>query len=159
LRRRTTLPQADDYVVAARNASTDDYPGDRRFGQRLANGPGSASAPDENVVGSESIASIDEGTSGEVATAVPVSGNAVAPLSSMDGLTRRIQDMITRGALPRVECAASWYGWGRGERCAACDRRILGSEVTVECDIPDGGAVVLHSQCYEVWYSLVTPRE
>jgi len=75
-----------------------------------------------------------------------------------DALRSQIQDLVQHGDLPGVDCAATWFGSGRGERCGACQRRILGSEVAVECDVPAGGMVVFHAQCYDIWHSLVTPR-
>jgi len=33
----------------------------------------------------------------------------------------------------------------------ACDQAITPAEVEVECDLPDGSTVRLHSRCYDVW--------
>ena len=47
----------------------------------------------------------------------------------------------------------TWYGHGRGRRCAACDQRILGTDSEIECDVPGGGTIYFHHACYEVWHS------
>jgi len=39
-----------------------------------------------------------------------------------DALQTRIQSLITAGNLPCEDCVVTWYGDGRGRRCAACDR-------------------------------------
>jgi hypothetical protein len=73
----------------------------------------------------------------------------------MDTLMAQIREGMARGRLPCVDCAATWYGPGRGQRCAVCDHRILGSELGIDCDIPDGTTLRLHARCYEVWHSLL----
>jgi hypothetical protein len=73
----------------------------------------------------------------------------------MDPLETTIQEAMTRGRLPRIDCLATWFGSGRGQRCAGCDERILGSQVAVDCDLPDGLQVFLHARCYELWRTLL----
>ena len=75
--------------------------------------------------------------------------------TSMDPLMARIQEGVTCGRLPKVDCVVTWYGQGRGQLCAACDQRILGSEVSVDCDLPDGETVKFHAKCYTLWHSLL----
>jgi hypothetical protein len=33
----------------------------------------------------------------------------------------------------------------------ACEQAITRDEVEVECDLPDGGTLRLHSRCYDLW--------
>jgi hypothetical protein len=73
----------------------------------------------------------------------------------MDLLTLRIQDRIRTGRLPGGDCAATWYREGRGQRCAACDERILGTDLGVDCDLVGGATVQFHARCYIVWHSLL----
>jgi hypothetical protein len=72
-------------------------------------------------------------------------------------LLSRIQDGIACGALPSVDCLVTWYGQGRGQLCGACNQRILGTEVGIDCDLPDGTTIRFHARCYELWRSLVSP--
>ena len=72
----------------------------------------------------------------------------------MDNLRTRIQDDIRDGLLPNVDCLVTWFGPGRGEVCVACAGRILGSEVSIECDLPGGDTARFHARCYELWLSV-----
>jgi hypothetical protein len=72
-------------------------------------------------------------------------------LSQPDDLIDRIRRGILAGHLPKEGCLATWYGKGTGLRCAACEQAITGDEVEVECDLPDGGTLRLHSRCYDLW--------
>jgi hypothetical protein len=74
----------------------------------------------------------------------------------MDPLMRRIQDSITSGRLPSTQCVATWYGPGHGQRCRACDQRILHSEIGVDCDRSDGTTLMFHATCYRLWHALVS---
>jgi hypothetical protein len=70
---------------------------------------------------------------------------------SADALVNQIRQSILAGQLPKEHCHATWYGKGTGLLCDGCDRPITPDEVEVECDLPDGGMVRLHRQCYDVW--------
>lgn len=79
--------------------------------------------------------------------------------SGQEGLRVRIQDLITGGTLPCDDCVVTWYGEGRGRHCAACDQRILGSDTEIECDVPGGGTIYFHLQCYDLWQSVLAAKE
>jgi hypothetical protein len=72
-------------------------------------------------------------------------------VSQPDDLLDRIRRSILAGHLPKEACLATWYGKGTGLRCAACDRAITRDEVEVECDLPNGATLRLHSRCYDLW--------
>lgn len=72
-------------------------------------------------------------------------------MSQPDDLLDRIRRSILAGHLPKEACLATWYGKGTGLRCAACDRAITRDEVEVECDLPNGVTLRLHSRCYDLW--------
>jgi hypothetical protein len=78
-------------------------------------------------------------------------------VSEPQELLERIQQRMAVGTLPCEDCVVTWYGSGRGRRCAACDRRILGTDTEIECDVPSGGTVYFHQACYDVWHSALTP--
>jgi hypothetical protein len=67
----------------------------------------------------------------------------------------RIQEGIACGRLPIVDCVVTWYGPGRGQRCAACDRRILSTELGIDCDLPGDKTIWLHVRCYALWQSVL----
>jgi hypothetical protein len=77
-------------------------------------------------------------------------------MDAPDALRIQVQELITRGALPKEKCAAIWYGYGQGQRCRACRKRILGTQPSVECDTLSGGTVPLHAECYSVWHAVIT---
>lgn len=58
-----------------------------------------------------------------------------------------IRHKIVSGALPKAHCRLTWYGFGTGHTCVACDQRITPDQVEVECDLPEG---VLHRTCYDI---------
>jgi hypothetical protein len=66
-------------------------------------------------------------------------------------LVLRITSRMAAGTLPCVECLVTWYRWGRGRPCAACDQPILHTDVETECDLPGGGTILFHSRCYDLW--------
>jgi hypothetical protein len=74
----------------------------------------------------------------------------------MDALREHIHELVTRGALPKEDCTATWYGFGQGQRCSACQKRILGTQPSVDCDMPTGETVAFHADCYRVWRAVVT---
>ena len=78
-------------------------------------------------------------------------------MSAAPELLARIQQRMSDGTLPCADCVVTWYGPGRGRHCAACDRRILGTDREIECDVPAGGTIYFHQACYEVWHSCLTP--
>jgi hypothetical protein len=73
----------------------------------------------------------------------------------MDDDLAGIREYIATGKLPKEDCAVTWYGPGRGARCAACDRRILSTDVGVDCDLPGGGTIHFHERCYQNWRSVL----
>jgi hypothetical protein len=72
----------------------------------------------------------------------------------MSDLTIQIRKSIAEGRLPRIDCLVTWLGPGRGQVCAVCSGRILGSELSVECDLPDKRTLWFHSRCYDEWLSV-----
>jgi hypothetical protein len=68
-----------------------------------------------------------------------------------DPLRSQIRDKMSSGDLPRENCVVTLYAAGRGEHCAACGQRILGSETAVECDLPRAGVLRFHRRCYDLW--------
>lgn len=79
-------------------------------------------------------------------------------MTDVDPLRVRIQDLVSSGGLPCEDCLVAWYGEGRGQRCAACDQRILSSHTEIECDVPGGGTIRFHLACYEVWQTILTAK-
>jgi hypothetical protein len=77
----------------------------------------------------------------------------------MDELRGRVQEGIRNGRLPKIDCLVTWFGIGRGQICAACASRILGSEVAVECELPDWPILWFHARCYDVWLAARRPRD
>ena len=75
-----------------------------------------------------------------------------------EALRVRIQELMSAGTLPCEDCVVTWYGRGRGRRCAACDQRILGTDSEIECDVPGGGTIYFHHACYEVWHSALATK-
>ena len=45
----------------------------------------------------------------------------------------------------------TFYGFGTGNICVACESPIGADDVEVECDLPAGGTIRLHRKCYEIW--------
>ena len=74
-------------------------------------------------------------------------------MSQSDDLRRAIREKILSGVLPKENCRMTWYGRGTAGICVACDLRITADAVEVECDLPDGGTIRLHRECYDVWTS------
>jgi hypothetical protein len=68
-----------------------------------------------------------------------------------DERRRLIRSKILAGALPKQNCRMTWFGPGRDGHCVACDQRIGAQEVEVECDLPGGGTIRLHRDCYDLW--------
>jgi hypothetical protein len=62
-----------------------------------------------------------------------------------------MREGIRSDCLPDVDCLVTWFGPGRGEVCVVCASRILGSDVSVACDLPGGRTVQFHARCYEKW--------
>jgi hypothetical protein len=80
-------------------------------------------------------------------------------MTDMDPLRVRIQALVSSGGLPCEDCLVTWYGEGRGRRCAACDRRILSSQTEIECDLPRGaGTIRFHLACYDIWQTVLTAK-
>ena len=73
----------------------------------------------------------------------------------MDELETTIRAAFVRGQLPREDCLAAWFSPGRGQRCAGCGQRILGTQGAVDCQLSDGLEIDLHVRCYEVWRGLM----
>ena len=75
-----------------------------------------------------------------------------------EALRVHVQGLMSAGSLPCEDCVVTWYGRGRGRRCAVCDQRILGTDNEIECDVPGGDTVYLHRACYEVWQSALAAQ-
>ena len=75
-----------------------------------------------------------------------------------ESLRLHIQERMSAGTLPCEDCVVAWYGHGRGSRCAACDQRILGIDSEIACDVPGGGTIYFHQECYEVWQSALATK-
>ena len=80
---------------------------------------------------------------------------SLLPWVGMVPLEATIRKAIISGRLPRVDCLATWFSSGRGQRCAGCGKRMRGTQLAVDCDLPDGLKVVLHAPCYELWRALM----
>ena len=72
-------------------------------------------------------------------------------MEQSDDLKQKIRQRIVAGKLPRQHCRMTWYGPGRESICVACDRPIRPDDVEIECDVPTGGTIRFHQQCYEIW--------
>jgi hypothetical protein len=74
----------------------------------------------------------------------------------MGEIEERIRIRVAQGRLPAIPCLVVWAADGRGERCAACDTRIRGSEMNVECDVEGGGRLSFHVACYRAWHAEIS---
>jgi len=72
-------------------------------------------------------------------------------MSPSDDLPHSIREKILAGGLPKENCRVTWFGFGTGVVCTACDQPIAADDVEVECDLPGGGTIRLHRKCYDVW--------
>ena len=68
----------------------------------------------------------------------------IAPLET-------ILEKLAAGDLPRRGPAKLYAGYGRGYRCAACDRTITPSDVECEIEFSDGVTYRMHRECTVVW--------
>jgi hypothetical protein len=66
-------------------------------------------------------------------------------------IRRRVREMLTTGALPCEDPAATWAGRGEGKWCAACAERIGMSEIEIEVVLPSGTTILLHRACHVIW--------
>ena len=80
-------------------------------------------------------------------------------MSEIEPLRVRVKEMMTAGTLPCEDCLVTWYGGGRGRRCAVCERRILRVDTEIECDVPGGGTIHFHLACYDVWQTVLTGKD
>jgi hypothetical protein len=78
---------------------------------------------------------------------------------SAEPLRVRIQELMEAGSLPCEDCLVTWYGAGRGRRCAACDQRILSRHTEIECEVPGGGTIPFHLACYDAWQTILTGKD
>ena len=65
----------------------------------------------------------------------------------------RIHSKLATGDLPRKGPTKMSAGYGKGYRCAACDRTITPYDVEYEMDFSDGVSYRMHSDCAAVWQS------
>jgi hypothetical protein len=63
----------------------------------------------------------------------------------------KVREKLRAGALSRADPVKIWAGYGRAERCAACDAAILPEQVEYEIDRIDGPTVHFHAECYAIW--------
>ena len=68
-----------------------------------------------------------------------------------DDVLQLIRQKILGGHLPKQNCHVTFYGFGTGNICVACESPIGADDVEVECDLPAGGTIRLHRKCYEIW--------
>jgi hypothetical protein len=73
---------------------------------------------------------------------------------SDDDLLAQIREKVFTGRLPKEHCRMTWFGPGRGGRCAACEQPIGPQDLEVECDLPRGGSIPFHRRCYDAWTEL-----
>ena len=62
-----------------------------------------------------------------------------------------IRQKILAGHLPKENCRMTWHGPGTRGVCVACEQPIAADDVEVECDLPTGGTIRLHRECYDIW--------
>lgn len=62
-----------------------------------------------------------------------------------------IREKLAKGTLPKENCRMTWYGFGTGGICGACEQPIEPSEVEVDCDLGPSGVFRLHQRCHEFW--------
>jgi len=63
----------------------------------------------------------------------------------------RILDKLDAGNLPRNGPTEMYAGYGRGYRCAACDRTITPYDVEHEMDFGGGVTCRMHLACAHIW--------
>ena len=63
----------------------------------------------------------------------------------------RILGKLSAGGLPRKGLTKMYAGYGRGYRCAACDRTITPYDIEYEMDFGSGVNYRMHSECGAVW--------
>jgi hypothetical protein len=63
----------------------------------------------------------------------------------------RILGKLDAGDLPRKGLTKMYAGYGKGYRCAACDRTITPYDVEYEMDFSGGVTYRMHQSCAAVW--------
>jgi hypothetical protein len=63
----------------------------------------------------------------------------------------RILSKLDVGDLPRKRPTKVYAGYGRGYRCAACDRTVTPYDVEYEMDFASGVTHRVHRDCADVW--------
>jgi hypothetical protein len=63
----------------------------------------------------------------------------------------RILDKLDAGNLPRNGPVEMYAGYGRGYRCAACDRTITPYDVAHEMNFGGGVTRRMHLACVHIW--------
>jgi hypothetical protein len=62
-----------------------------------------------------------------------------------------VRERLVADLLPWDEPVKVWAGYGRGQRCAACDETILPAQIEYELDLPADRTVRFHSGCWAIW--------
>ena len=66
-------------------------------------------------------------------------------------LAPRIRAKIVDGFLPKEFLPRVFGGPGTGKLCDACETTISEGEIEFEADLPKGGIVRFHLQCFTLW--------
>lgn len=66
-------------------------------------------------------------------------------------LLSKIRQRLTGGDLPNEYCEQTWAGPGSGHACSACQLPIEKTDVEIECELPSGGLIHFHRQCFVIW--------
>ena len=72
-------------------------------------------------------------------------------MTGASSLPQRIRIKIDAGVLPVVRPDNLYAGYGRGQRCDACDESIDGTQVEYEMTFADGRVYRLHISCAALW--------
>ena len=71
----------------------------------------------------------------------------------------RILGKLSAGGLPRKGLTKMYAGYGRGYRCAACDRTITPYDVEYDMDFGGGVSYRMHSDCGALWQAECEQRD
>ena len=65
-------------------------------------------------------------------------------------LAEKVRRRLDSGALPRERPLKLWAGYGRGNVCCVCDKRLLYAHLVYECDVNEQ-TCRFHLGCYGLW--------
>jgi hypothetical protein len=72
-------------------------------------------------------------------------------MTGASSLPHRIRIKIDARVLPAVRADNLYAGYGRGQRCNACDESIDGAQVEYEMTFADDRVYRLHVSCAALW--------